>query len=40
MGTNLVIVPDLGYVAVVLTNYDPPLMRPVNEMVREMVTSR
>ena len=40
MGTNLIIVPDLGYVAVVLTNYDPPLMRPVNEMVREMMTSR
>jgi CubicO group peptidase (beta-lactamase class C family) len=40
MGTNLVIVPDLGYIAVILTNYDPPLMRQVDEMVREMVTSR
>ena len=40
MGTNLMIVPDLGYVAVVLTNYDPPLMRQVNEMVRELVTNR
>jgi CubicO group peptidase (beta-lactamase class C family) len=40
MGTNLVIVPGLGYVAVILTNYDPPLMRPVAEMVTELVTNR
>jgi len=40
MGTNLVIVPDLGYIAVILTNYDPPLMRQADEMVKEMVTSR
>jgi CubicO group peptidase (beta-lactamase class C family) len=40
MGTNLLIVPDLGYVAVLLTNYDPPLMRAVDELVREMITSR
>jgi hypothetical protein len=36
----LLIVPDLGYVAVILTNYDPPLMRPVDEMVTELLTNR
>jgi CubicO group peptidase (beta-lactamase class C family) len=40
MGTNLLIVPDLGYVAVILTNGDPPLMQPVGELVTEMVTNR
>mgnify|MGYP001193020356 CR=1 FL=1 len=40
MGTDLLIVPDLNYVAVILTNGDPPLMQPVGELVTEMVTNR
>ncbi len=40
MGTNLLVVPDVGYVAVILTNGDPPLMQPVDELVTEMVTNR
>lgn len=40
MGTNLLVVPDLGYVAVILTNGDPPLMQPVDELVTEVVTNR
>ncbi len=40
MGTNLLVVPDLGYVVVILTNGDPPLMQTVNDIVTEAVTKR
>ena len=32
------IFPELGYVAVVMTNYDPPLMMQVSRKVRDLLT--
>lgn len=40
MGNNMLIVPDLGYVTVILTNGDPPMMQAVDELVTEVVTKR
>jgi D-alanyl-D-alanine carboxypeptidase len=40
MGNNVLIVPDLGYVIVILTNGDPPLMQSVDDLVTEVVTQR
>jgi CubicO group peptidase (beta-lactamase class C family) len=38
IGSDLSIFPELGYVAVVMTNYDPPLMMPVARKVAELLT--
>lgn len=38
IGSDLSIFEEPGYVAVVMTNYDPPLMMPVVRKVREMLT--
>ncbi|MFL6276897.1 MAG: serine hydrolase domain-containing protein [Blastocatellia bacterium] len=38
IGSDLSIFPELGYVAVVMTNYDPPLMMPVARRARELLT--
>ena len=38
IGSDLSIFPELGYVAVVMTNYDPPLMMPAARKVRELLT--
>jgi len=38
IGSDLSILPEPGYVAVVMTNYDPPLMMPVVRKLREMLT--
>jgi CubicO group peptidase (beta-lactamase class C family) len=38
IGSDLSIFPGLDYVAVVMTNYDPPLMMPVARRVRELLT--
>jgi CubicO group peptidase (beta-lactamase class C family) len=40
MGNNMLVVPDLGYVTVILTNGDPPMMQAVDELVTEVVTKR
>jgi len=40
MGTNLLVVPDLKYVVVILTNGDPPLMQSVDDLVTEVVTKQ
>ena len=40
MGTNLLMVPDLGYVVVILTNGDPPFMQTVDDLATEVVTNR
>ncbi|MEN3330909.1 MAG: hypothetical protein V7641_274 [Blastocatellia bacterium] len=38
IGSDLSILPEPGYVAVVMTNYDPPLMMPVVRKLRELLT--
>jgi len=38
IGSDLSIFPQPGYVAVVMTNYDPPLMMPVARKIRELLT--
>lgn len=38
IGSDLSIFPQSGYVAVVMTNYDPPLMMPVARKIRELLT--
>jgi CubicO group peptidase (beta-lactamase class C family) len=38
IGSDLSIFPGPGYVAVVMTNYDPPLMMPVARKIRELLT--
>jgi hypothetical protein len=40
MGNNMLVVSDLGYVTVILTNGDPPMMQAVDELVTEVVTKR
>jgi CubicO group peptidase (beta-lactamase class C family) len=37
IGANLDIFPELGYAAVILTNYDPPAMMPVIMKIRELI---
>ena len=38
IASDLSIYPELGYTAVVMTNYDPPLMMPVVRKIGEMIT--
>jgi CubicO group peptidase (beta-lactamase class C family) len=38
IGSDLSILPEPGYVAVVMTNYDPPLMMPVVRKLRDLLT--
>jgi CubicO group peptidase (beta-lactamase class C family) len=38
IGSDLMIFPELGYVAVVMTNYDPPLMMQASRKVRDLLT--
>jgi CubicO group peptidase (beta-lactamase class C family) len=38
IASDLTIIPEPGYVAVVMTNYDPPLMMPVVRKIRETLT--
>ncbi|HKP11050.1 MAG TPA: serine hydrolase domain-containing protein [Blastocatellia bacterium] len=38
IASDLTILPEPGYVAVVMTNYDPPLMMPVVRKIRELLT--
>ena len=38
IASDLTIIPEPGYVAVVMTNYDPPLMMPVVRKIRELLT--
>jgi CubicO group peptidase (beta-lactamase class C family) len=38
IASDLSIIPEPGYVAVVMTNYDPPLMMPVVRKLRELLT--
>ncbi|MFL6215209.1 MAG: serine hydrolase domain-containing protein [Blastocatellia bacterium] len=38
IGSDLMIFPELGYVGVVMTNYDPPLMMQASRKVRDLLT--
>jgi CubicO group peptidase (beta-lactamase class C family) len=37
IGANFDMLPELGYTAVILTNYDPPTMMPVVKKIRELI---
>lgn len=40
IGANLDIFPELGYTAIILTNYDPPAMMPVIMKIRELIPAQ